>query len=128
IEPFVFPNPTEPSPRKGALLTHQTIQSSPETPWTSGRQQGPIEPEYSFPLISPTAINSAEQHAELRQQRDELEETVQNLESQSQRRDTNTSNENSAIQGQMREMQARIDILTREMSRYIVPPAYDSNV
>ncbi|THU77432.1 hypothetical protein K435DRAFT_812450 [Dendrothele bispora CBS 962.96] len=126
VEPFVLPNPTESSSRKGAPSTRQTQSpSSSTTPWTSRRQQqGPIEPDNSFPLISPTATSSAEQHAELRRQRDELEETVHNLESQ--RGDVRTSDQIFATQDQIREMQSRVDMLTREMSRYMVPPAYDS--
>ncbi|THV02162.1 hypothetical protein K435DRAFT_360116 [Dendrothele bispora CBS 962.96] len=126
VEPFVLPNPTESSSRKGT--PSGSLQSPLATvPRTSKRQpQESTESEHSPSLISHTVSSPVEQHAELRRQRDELEETVHNLESQSQRGDTESSNQNFATQDQIREMQSRIDMLTREMGRYMMPPAYDS--
>ncbi|THU75902.1 hypothetical protein K435DRAFT_880010 [Dendrothele bispora CBS 962.96] len=105
IEPFLLFNPTHTLPRK--------VEPS-------------ILPVQSPPVAVPWARNPA-QHAELsREQRAELEETVQNLEFQGQRGDTRGSDQNLATQDQMREVLARIDILTGEMSRYIDPPDYNS--
>ncbi|THU76282.1 hypothetical protein K435DRAFT_879433 [Dendrothele bispora CBS 962.96] len=102
VEPFLFQNPTNPLPRKDTPSIPQ-VQSS-----TSAASWAPSPP----------------QQAELRRQREELEETIQNLESQS--GDTRTSDQNLVMQDQMREMLARMDVLTREMGRYVVPPEYDS--
>ncbi|THU83382.1 hypothetical protein K435DRAFT_807556 [Dendrothele bispora CBS 962.96] len=101
VEPFLFQNPTHPLPRKDTSSIPQVQPPSLAVSW---------EPS---PL----------QHAELRRQREELEETMQNFESQSVDRN---SDQNLVTQDQMREMLTRIDVLTREMGRYVEPPGYDS--
>ncbi|THU97525.1 hypothetical protein K435DRAFT_857557 [Dendrothele bispora CBS 962.96] len=102
-EPFLFQNPTHPSPRKDTL--------SLQIP--------------SLPLAQ-SGTPSPPQHAQLHWQREGLEETLQNLESQS--GNTRSSDQSLVTQGQLREMLARVDALTREMAmgRYVDPPEYDS--
>ncbi|THU94657.1 hypothetical protein K435DRAFT_860286 [Dendrothele bispora CBS 962.96] len=102
VEPFLFQNPTNPLPRKDTLSIPQ------------------VQP----PPLGASWAPSLPQHAELRRQREELEGTIQNLESQS--GDTRSSDQNLVTQDQMREMLTRIDVLTREMGRYVEPPGYDS--
>ncbi|KAK7461014.1 hypothetical protein VKT23_008942 [Stygiomarasmius scandens] len=120
VEPFVLAGPVETSTRKGAQFV------SPQRPSTIGlTSKGEGQRAEAGPSPSPLVLSPTEQHAELRRQRDELTETVRDLELQSERGDSSNQND-FATQDQIREMQARVDMLTREMSRYIVPPAYES--
>jgi hypothetical protein len=58
----------------------------------------------------------------LRQHRDALEEQMQQIEVQSQAEDVDQRN----LEVEIREVRARVDMLTREMSRYMIPPSYAS--
>ncbi|THU85835.1 hypothetical protein K435DRAFT_924557 [Dendrothele bispora CBS 962.96] len=76
--------------------------------------------------LAQSGTPSPPQHAQLHWQREGLEETLQNMESQS--GNTRSSDQSLVTQGQLREMLARVDALTREMAmgRYVDPPEYDS--
>ncbi|THU75982.1 hypothetical protein K435DRAFT_879897 [Dendrothele bispora CBS 962.96] len=102
VEPFLFQNPTNPLPKKDT----------------------PSIPRVQPPPLAASWVPSLPQHAELRRQREELEETMQNLESQNV--DTRSSDQNLVTQDQIREILTRLDVLTREMGRYVEPPGYDS--
>ncbi|KAF5367384.1 hypothetical protein D9758_003759 [Tetrapyrgos nigripes] len=117
IEPFLLPSPVEnPSSRKG-VVSPSTGSQPAATSLTTKSQQESNQHHSSQNLTS----SASEQHSELRRQRDELTETVENLESER----ANSPSQNFATQEQIGQMQARIDMLTREMSRYMAPPAYD---
>jgi chromosome segregation ATPase len=58
----------------------------------------------------------------LREQRDDLTARMEEIEARSEAGDMDRSD----LQSEMREMRARMDMLTREMSRYLIPPSYAS--
>ncbi|KAF5340814.1 hypothetical protein D9758_017642 [Tetrapyrgos nigripes] len=65
---------------------------------------------------------SNEDQQNLREHRDALEEQMQQMEVQSQAGNVDQTN----MEAEMREFRARLDMLTREMGRILVPPSYVS--
>ncbi|KAK7462123.1 hypothetical protein VKT23_007726 [Stygiomarasmius scandens] len=124
IEPFVLTGGETTTTTSGKIRSPvvQSIQPSSK----QANVHSSVEVSASSLLFNAEAVPSSpvEQHAALRRQRDELTETVHHLESQTGM--DAPSNRDYATQDQIRDMHARIEMLTREMSRYLVPPAYNA--
>ena len=59
----------------------------------------------------------------LREHRDALQERLEQMEVQNQRGDIDRSD----LEAQFREMREQMNMLTREMGRFLVPPSYASD-
>ncbi|KAK7449203.1 hypothetical protein VKT23_013349 [Stygiomarasmius scandens] len=130
------PTPSELPDSNPNLLIEPFIYQAPVSTIEGSNNKEP-------PSVSPRSIwsnhNDEQQttEAELRQQRDELVRDMHNLQ-QSQswaqifggRNSTNVEPNMADLETQMRDMQMRVDMITREMdsmSRYMVPPAYTNS-
>ncbi|KAF5355510.1 hypothetical protein D9758_006417 [Tetrapyrgos nigripes] len=116
------------------LLTRsqQPSHSEPDPYTLRSPTDSHISPVSQKTRTIPPALStmSREKRTELQRQRDELVRGVRDLETQSQAfaegSEDGTIHNQRNLEAQISAIHQRMDLMTREMSRYMIPPAYES--
>ncbi|KAK7454483.1 hypothetical protein VKT23_011238 [Stygiomarasmius scandens] len=114
VEPFTLHHPIHPESMKGYISPALGFEEH----WREGKSGRAF---IADPVLIPT-----EAQEELRQRRDALAQGIETLETRSVRAegDSSDSGEQENIRDVIREMRAQMNAISRDISLYVVPPAY----